>query len=120
MTSQDKCCTIHPYFKVKPGQIGQFKELCGQFIEKSSGEDGCLYYGFSFDGDAAHCREGYKDASALLVHLENVGALIEKSLQIADITRLEVHGPKEELEKLKEALAPFNPQYFTFEFGFRK
>ena len=120
MATQDKCCTIVPYFKVHSGKLEGFKELCGRFVEKTGEESKCLYYGFSFDGDQAHCREGYEDAEGLLAHLENVGSLLEESLKIADIDRLEVHGPEEELAKLREPMADLNPQFFALEYGFRR
>ncbi len=120
MSAQDKCCTIVPYFKVSSGNMDTFKKLCEQFVTKTSGETKCLYYGFSFDGDEAHCREGYEDAEGLLAHLDNVGALLEEALKIAKITRLEVHGPEEELAKLRKPLAKLQPQFFTLEYGFRR
>jgi quinol monooxygenase YgiN len=119
MSIQDKCCTIAPYFKVSSGKLEAFKKLCQQFVAKTSEETKCLYYGFSFDADQAHCREGYKDAESLLTHLKNVGSLLEEALKIAEITRLEVHGPKEELAKLREPLAKLKPQFFILEYGFR-
>ena len=76
--------------------------------------------GFSFDGEEFHCREGYVDAEGLLAHLENVGALLQEVLQMADITRLEVHGPEAELAKLRGPLADLSPRYFTLEYGFRR
>jgi len=120
MATQDKCCSIVPYFKVHDGELEAFKALCEKFVEKTAEETKCLYYGFSFDGDQAHCREAYADAEGALAHLENVGALLEKALGIADLTRLEIHGPEKELAKLREPLADLNPQYFTLEFGFRR
>ena len=120
MATQDTCCTIVPYFKVQNGNLDTFKGMCEKFIEKTNNESDCLYYGFSFDGDQAHCREGYKNAEGLLVHLENVGALLAEALKIADLTRLEVHGPEEELAKLRGPLAELNPQYFVLEYGFRR
>ena len=120
MATQDKCCTIVPYFKVHEGKLDTFKAMCEQFMEKTETESKCLYYGFSFDGDQVHCREGYEDAEGLLAHLENVGALLQEALKIADITRLEVHGPEQELSKLRAPLAALNPQFFTLEYGFRR
>ena len=55
MATQDKCCTIVPYFKVQSGKLDDFKALCEQFIEKTNTEPKCLYYGFSFAGDQVHC-----------------------------------------------------------------
>jgi quinol monooxygenase YgiN len=120
MSTQDKCCTIAPYFKVSSGQLAAFKELGQQFVAKTREEPKCLYYGFSFDRDQAHCREGYKDAEGLLAHLKNVGALLEEALKISELTRLEIHGPEEELAKLREPLAKLSPQFFVLECGFRR
>ena len=120
MAPQDKCCTIVPYFNVHSGKLEDFKVLCEQFVEKTGKEPKCLYYGFSFAGDQVHCREGYEDAEGVLAHLENVGPLLQESLKIAELARLEIHGPEEELAKLREPLAELNPQFFTLEYGFRR
>lgn len=120
MATQDKSCSIAPYFKVHAGQLEAFKVLCGRFVKKTAEEPGCLYYGFSFNADQAHCREGYKDASALLAHLDNVGSLLQEALKIADLTRLEIHGPEEELAKLRQPLAGLKPALFVLEYGFRR
>ncbi|MDJ0569468.1 MAG: hypothetical protein QNJ53_10520 [Pleurocapsa sp. MO_192.B19] len=120
MATQDKCCTLVPYFKVANGKIEAFKQLCEQFVEKTSNESKCLYYGFSFDGNQVHCREGYEDAEGLLAHLENVGSLLEEALKISEITRLEIHGSEAELAKLREPLSNLKPQFFTLECGFRR
>ena len=120
MATQDRVCTIHPYFKVHTGQLAAFNDLCQRFVDKTSQEAKALYYGFSFDGDQVFCREGYADGEGVLTHLANVGSLLEEALKIADLTRLEVHGPKEELAKLRQPLATLNPQFYVLEYGFRK
>ena len=79
-----------------------------------------MFYGFSFSGDEAHCREGYENAEAVLNHLDNVGALLGEALKIADLTRIEVHAPESEIAKLREPLAGLNPQFFTLATGFRR
>ena len=66
MSTEDTCCTIVPYFRVADGRLNAFKELCQQFVGKAGGEPKCLYYGFSFCGNEAHCREGYADAEGAL------------------------------------------------------
>lgn len=120
MATTDTCCTIVPYFKIHAGKREAFIALCQQFVEKSSQQPKCLYYGWSFDGDLVHCREGYKDAAGLLAHLENVADLLRELFKIADVTRLEVHGPAQEIEQLRKPLADLKPQFFTLEYGFRK
>jgi hypothetical protein len=42
----------------------------------------------------------------------DIRALLEEALKIADITRLEVHAPDSELEKLREPLSGLNPMFF--------
>lgn len=120
MSTHDKCCSIAPYFKISNGQHANFKNLCEQFVARASEEQKCLYYGFSFNGDEAYCREGYEDAEGVLMHLENVGDLLNKALSIAELVRLEIHGPEQELKKLYEPLAQFKPQFFILEYGFRR
>lgn len=120
MSTQDTCCTIVPYFTIEPDQLEKFKALCEQFVEKTANEPKCLYYGFSFAEHQAHCREGYEDADALLTHLTNVGSLLEQALTLSTLNRLEVHGSKAELAKLREPLAAFDPQFFVLEYGFRR
>ena len=121
MATDDKCCTIVPYFKIHAGKIGEFKALCEEFVAKAEDEPGCLYYGFSFDGDQAHCREGYRDADAAMAHVQNVGQLLGELLKISTLTRLELHGPEAELEKLRRPpFSDLNPQYFILEYGFRR
>lgn len=61
------------------------------------------------------CREAYENAEGLLAHLENVGALLAEVMKMADLTRIEVHGPAAELDKLKKPLAHLNPAYFIIQ-----
>ncbi len=120
MAPSDTCCTFVPYFKVHEGKLDEFKALCEGFMEQASQESAVLFYGFSFDGDQAHCREGYANAAGVLAHLENVGEAFQEALKIADITRLEVHGPESEIAQLRGPLAELGPQFFTLEYGFRR
>jgi hypothetical protein len=120
MFTRDTCCTLVPYFEVQDGQLAAFKALGPQFVAKTRTESGCLHYAFSFSGNAAHCREGYENAEALLAHLQNVGDLLGQALKIAKIVKLEVHAPAAEVEKLRGPMAALNPQFFVLEEGIRR
>ncbi|MCH2116079.1 MAG: antibiotic biosynthesis monooxygenase [Pirellulales bacterium] len=120
MATDDKCCTIAPYFRVHEGQLDAFRQLCGRFVAATHKEPKCLYYGFCFDRNVAHCREGYEDAEALLLHAQRIRPLIEEALTISELMRLEVHGPEQELNLLREPLAGLKPQFFVLEYGFRR
>ena len=107
--------SLHPYFRVHPGKLEAVKDGLPLFVEKTATEKDNLFYEFSVNGDELFCREAYGSAEGVLAHLDNVGGLLAEMLKIADITRVELHGPAEELEKLKKPLAHLNPKWFTIE-----
>jgi quinol monooxygenase YgiN len=113
MSSLSNFVSIHPYFKVHPGKLEAFKAAFPAFIEKTKSEEKNLFYEFSVNGDEVFCREGYIGAEGLLAHLDNIGALLAEALKIGDLVRLEIHGPAEELEKLRGPLAHLKPAWFT-------
>jgi hypothetical protein len=117
MIHPSKVLSIHPYFKVKPGNLPAAKAALAQFIAGTASEPGNLYYDFTLNGDVIFCREAYLGAQGLLQHLENVGAPLAEFLKLVDIIRVEVHGSAEELAKLKEPLAGLKPEWFVFECG---
>ena len=95
----------------------EFKAGLPAFAAKTATETKNLFYEFTVNGDEVFCREAYTDAEGLLVHLDSVGAMLAEALKIADLTRLEVHGPAAELEKLREPLAHLKPAWFVLERG---
>jgi len=105
--------TIHPYFKVHSGKEAQADEIMEKFVATTRGEAACLFYEFTVLGDEVFCREGYVGAAGVLHHLENVGAVLGEMLTISDLTRLEFHGPAEEIDKLREPLGHLNPAFFV-------
>ena len=109
--------SLHPYFKVHPRKLEMFKASLPAFVDKTTAEKNNLFYGFTINGDEVFCREGYTDAEGVLAHLDNLGALLAEALKIADLTRVELHGPAEELDKLKGPLAHLNPAWFVVEGG---
>jgi quinol monooxygenase YgiN len=105
--------SLHPYFRVPPDKLQMLKDVLPEFVEKTREETGNLFYEFSINGDEVFCREGYVNAEALLEHLGNVKAMLAAALQIAELIRIEVHGPAAELEKLKGPLAHLHPAWFV-------
>jgi quinol monooxygenase YgiN len=115
MPNPTNVVSVHPYFKVKPGKMDAFKAALPAFIEKATREKGNLYYDFTVSGDVA-----YAGAEGFLAHLDGVGAMLPELLKLADIERLEVHGPAEELAKLKGPLAEMKPTWFTYFAGVKR
>jgi quinol monooxygenase YgiN len=107
--------SLHPYFKAHPGKLETVKAGFSRFVEKTGTEKKNLFYAFTVNGDEILCREAYTDAEGVLAHLDNVGDLLEEMLTMSDLTRIEVHGPAAELEKLKKPLAHLNPALFAIE-----
>ncbi len=122
MATTDTSVSPAPYFTVKAGKLGEFKDLCDQMVRKTSEEPGAMYIGFCFDGDHAFSREAYQDADAWVAHLGNIGAIFGEMLKVADLARLEVHGPESELVKVRKVLGEMGipAQCFALEYGYRR
>ena len=120
MALEDSVCTLVPYFTVHEGKLTEFKALGEQMVAKTKTEDDVVFYGFSFSGQRAHCREGYASSAGVLKHLENVGELLQQALKIAVLDSLEVHGSAADVAALQDPLKDLNPTFFTMESGFRR
>ena len=121
MATNDSCVSISPYFAIKDGALEQVRAYLPQFVEMTQSEPGCLYYGFTLNGNDLHCREGYANAEGALAHLENVGELLGEFMGagIVELTSPQVHGPERELAKLRGPMADLNAEYWVLEHGFR-
>lgn len=115
-----KVVSIHPYFKAHAGKLDEFKAMLPEFCRRTATEPACHWYDFTINGDIIHCREAYDGADGLLAHLENVGDKLGQALEISELLRVEVHGPAEELDKLREPLGHLGPDYFEFHSGIGK
>ena len=119
-TLEDTTVTLCPYFKVK--DAAKFKEIWKGAYDPFAHKEDCVHYSFGFtEGDErAHCREAYTSAATALQHLADVDAPLKAVLDgPAELERLEVHGPKAEIDKLIEPLTPFGCLFFVCEWGFR-
>jgi quinol monooxygenase YgiN len=72
--------SLHPYFKIREGNLDAFTATMPAFVEKTANEPACLYYDFTSDGDMAFCCEAYIGAEGVLAHLANVGELAASNL----------------------------------------
>ena len=120
MAQINNVVSIHPYFKPHEGKLDEFLALLPKFVQRTSSEAACLYYDFTLNGDIIHCREAYVGGEGAQRHLENVGDLLERALEISNLERLELHGPSDELEKLRPALETLSPDWFVFQAGLEK
>lgn len=117
MQKLSQAVSLHPYFRIHEGNLDPFLALMPEFLAATANEPACIYYDFSRDGNVAFCREAYVGAEGILAHLENVGELIGKFLELSELIRLEVHGPAGEIDKLRAPMASLNPSFFIREMG---
>lgn len=94
-----------PYFAIKDAE--NFFEVCNRCIEQVKSESLCLGYGFSVSAgphqNMAFCREAFLNAEGVIAHLENIEVLFKEGLcKYGDLMSLQIHGPKAELDKLRE------------------
>jgi len=109
--------SLHPYFKVHPGQLEAAAGLLREFVARTQSEERMRFYEFTLNGDIVFCREAYVGAEGVLAHLKNVGDLLDRMLKLAELVRLEVHGPAVELDKLREPLGGLKAEWFTYQCG---
>ena len=97
--------SIHPHFTIKDGKMDQCIALLEEILALTKAkEPDCLFFNITACGsDKAFVREAYKDGAAALFHLKNMGHMIPKLFEVADI-KVQVHGPTEEIEPLKAVL----------------
>ena len=110
----DKTCTLSPYFKIHEGKEKEWKDNAKRFYELTKTEKDFIHYGFTYTEDGeVHCREAYKSGAALLHHLTNVDGPLNSALKLSNLTRIEFHGPRSEIEIVREKLSPLGCIFFT-------
>jgi len=120
--TQDTHVTILPEFVVPAGRMDEFKAGFPKFYaatKNGPGGAGCLYYGFGIAGDTVYCREGYTDAEACKLHGADIKDMLEEPMKAvgAGNFKINVVGPKAELEKMKERLAPRGAIFWELDSG---
>lgn len=70
---------LRPYFEVPAENLEAFKDIWKAKMDAiKEGEPKNVFYGFSFNGTIATCREGYTDADGLIFHLGHVNEALTK------------------------------------------
>jgi len=129
----DGVVSLSPYFTLK--DAAKFKKIWKADYEQFAHKGDCTHYAFSFteggqnaddcfglctESNKAHCREAYPSAKKVLQHLADVDTPLKAVLDgPAELERLEVHGPKAEIDKLIGPLTSFKCAFYVAEWGFR-
>lgn len=113
----DMSVAFMPYFAIK--DMDNFLEVCNQCIEQVKQETLCLSYGFAIStgpsNPMAFCRELFANAEGVMAHLSNIELLFKEGLcRYGELVSLQIHGPKVELDKLREdpVIQEMNPEFY--------
>merc|ERR1712037_700522 len=95
--------------KMPAGKEAEFAAGFSKFYNATKagkGASGCIYYGFGMHENSVYCREGYLNAEAALLHGADVKDMLEEPMKAVGGGgfKLNVVGPKAELDKLRPKL----------------
>mmetsp|Transcript_28831 Transcript_28831/g.64457 ORF Transcript_28831/g.64457 Transcript_28831/m.64457 type:complete len:308 (-) Transcript_28831:123-1046(-) len=118
---RSKSCSTDVKFKVQ--NWTRARSVIKKAVEDTAKEPGCFYSGWSMKHNDLYLRESYTDGEAVNSHFKNVAPLFDLLIapDVATLETVEVHGPKEELEKTKDITAlinaPFTPVFYAITSG---
>ena len=103
---------------VEEGKLDQFLKLARETVDVVKKEPGCRRYSWYFNEEERRCHvhETWVDAAAVLAHFEGpaVTEMLAQIVEIAQITRLELHGEFEDMSpEATSMLTGFGATYFT-------
>ena len=112
--------TIQPTFTIKDLKKAEpFMKKC---VDLTRNEKGCMYYGWTIQGDKLFCREAYVDAAAVQAHLDNIVPSVGEMLDsgAASLDKIEFHGPKEGWPTFKKSADGLGAVYWDRYASFSK
>ncbi|MFA3917335.1 antibiotic biosynthesis monooxygenase [Ruegeria hyattellae] len=113
--------TVIGYFSISSENAAAFRENCAAMVALHDKEPGHLAtaYGFCSDGTAVS-REDYDSAEAVQRHMQLGSHIFESTQALVQITGVELHGPAEEIDRLRDLFSAMSPRCFVTEYGFRR
>jgi len=105
---------------IHPGKLEDFRAVAKDLIAKTESETGTLGYEWNLSDDKTVCHiyERYKDADAVLTHVQSFGAFAQRFLEACHPTRFHVYGKPN--KAMIAALADLQPVYFNPLGGFSR
>jgi len=112
----DLSCVLVWVFELREDRREDFKTLCEQFCARVDEEPKCISHRFSYNGEQVHYHVAAKDAFGVLAHVVDMGDVLGEALETVALQRLEIHGPRDQLDELRDPLAAFDPDFYTADF----
>jgi len=117
----DKHVALLVEFEVPAGRMDEFKAGFPKFYaatKNGAGASGCYYYSFGIEGNSVFCREGYKDADSLAKHGADVKGMLEEPMKaVGAAMKINIVGPKAELDKVRPKLEPKGAVFWELDDG---
>jgi len=110
-TKPDESVSMITYYEVR--DMDSFANLTVEIAEAKKLESPVLSCSFSFNGNQVMCKESYDTADSAKAHLDSSAALTKRAAESADILKVEVMGPEEQLEKLRETFNEVNVMFWA-------
>jgi quinol monooxygenase YgiN len=98
---------------IHPGKLTDFKAVARDLIAATQSEAGTLGYEWHLSADETVCHiyERYANSDVVLVHVQSFGNFAPRFIEACRPTRFDIYGKPS--AAVKEALADFNPAYFS-------
>jgi len=110
-TKPDESVSTITYYEVR--DMDSFANLTVEIAEAKKLEPTVLSCSFSFNGNQVMCKESYDTADSAKAHLDSSAPLAKRAAESADILKVEVMGPEEQLEKLRETFNEVNVMFWA-------
>lgn len=107
----DESVSMITYYEVR--DMDTFANLTVEIAEAKKMEPSVLSCSFSFNGNQVMCKESYESADVAKNHLDQSAVLAKRAAESADILKVEVMGPEEQLEKLRESFNEVNVMFWA-------
>lgn len=110
-TKADESLTMITYYNVQ--DMDTFANLTVEIAEAKKADDAVLSCSFSFNANQVVCVENFESAEKAKTHLENYADLAKRALETAEIEKVDVMGPEDQLEQLRESFNDVNVMFWA-------
>jgi hypothetical protein len=99
------------YYEVN--DMDTFANLTVEIAEFKKGDEAVLGCSFSFNANQVVCIESFETAEKAKAHLDVAAEYAKRAMESADVTKVEVTGPEEQLEQLRESFNDVNVMFWA-------
>uniref|UniRef100_A0A7S1WPZ4 Uncharacterized protein n=1 Tax=Alexandrium catenella TaxID=2925 RepID=A0A7S1WPZ4_ALECA len=110
----DHAVTMIPHFTFPEGKRDDFKKHAVSFKQVSVKTSDTLFYGVCHKEGGACIRQGYRSASSMVSYIRESQTAMTEVTQFATLQRVEVHGTRRQLVKVKKQMTKVSTVHIEF------